>query len=217
MRFDMKLYTYWRSSAAYRIRIALNLKGLRYFQVPIHLARDEHKQDAFRAVNPQGRVPALEHDGNVITQSMAICEYLEETFSEPALLPADPVDRARVRALCQLIACEIHPMNNLSVLRYVSGELGVDDAAKQNWYAHWVAVGFSAYEAFVADSPHAYSFGDSPTLADAFLVPQVYNARRFDCDLAPYPNIVRIEQACLELDPFADAVPESQPDATETA
>ena len=211
----VKLYTYWRSSAAYRVRIALNLKGIRYFQVPIHLARDggEQHTDAYRNVNPQGRVPALEHDGLVITQSMAICEYLEEIQSKPPLLPADADGRARVRALCQLIACEIHPLNNLSVLQYLSSELRVDDDAKQAWYAHWIANGFGGYEKHLALRPETYSHGDGPTLADAFLVPQVYNARRFNCDLAPYPNIVRIEQTCLALDAFADAIPEEQPDA----
>ena len=213
----MRLYTYWRSSAAYRVRIALNLKGVAAEQVPVHLVRDGGEQygDTYRGINPQSRVPALEDGGRVLTQSLAILEYLEETHPEPPLLPPDPAGRARVRALAQIVACDIHPLNNLRVLRYLKREAGLDDAARDAWYRHWIADGFAAMEALLAGSPETGRFchGDAPTLADACLVPQVYNARRYACDLAPYPTLTRVEAACLALPAFQRATPEAQPDA----
>ncbi len=214
----MILHTYWRSSAAYRVRIALALKGLDHEKVYVHLTRGggEHLLPAFAALNPQRLVPALELDeGAVLTQSMAIVEYLEETYPQPALLPADVLGRARVRALAQSIACEVHPLNNLRVLRYLVHELGVDDEAKTAWYRHWVQVGFEAFESALAGSSAtgAYCHGDAPTLADVCLVPQVYNAQRFDVDLEPYPTIRRVAAACAALEAFAEAAPEAQADA----
>lgn len=212
----MKLFTYFRSSAAYRLRIALRLKGLEAKQqVAIHLRRREQQAPAFTALNPQGLVPALEVDGAVLTQSLAIIEYLEETHPEPPLLPADALGRARVRALALAVACDLHPLNNLRVLRYLGDRLGIDEAARNAWYAHWVAEGLGALEAMVARSPATGRFchGDLPGLADLCLVPQLYNARRQACDLAPYPTLTRIEGECLALPAFADAAPERQPDA----
>ena len=214
----MILHGYWRSSAAYRVRIALALKGLDHEQVLVHLTRGggEQLSEAFAALNPQRLVPALELDGGaVLTQSMAIVEYLEETCPEPALLPADVLGRARVRALAQSIACEIHPLNNLRVLRYLVHELGLDDAAKTAWYRHWVQLGFEAFERALAgsDDTGTYCHGDAPTLADVCLMPQIYNAQRFDVGLEPYPTIRRVAAACAALPAFAGAAPEAQPDA----
>jgi maleylacetoacetate isomerase len=211
----VKLYTYWRSSAAYRVRIALNLKGLAYESVPVDLAPAAAEQLAapFAAVTPEQRVPVLEHDGVRLTQSLAIMEYLEESHPAPPLLPADPVSRARGRALAQLVACDIHPLNNLSVLVYLRRELGADDTAVNAWYRHWVVRGLRAIEAHLRAAPAPYCCGESPGLADACLVPQLYNARRFDCDLSDVPEAVRIEQACLALAAFDDARPERQSDA----
>ncbi len=215
----MILHSYWRSSAAYRVRIALALKGLAHDKAYVHLTRGggEHLADAFAALNPQRLVPALELDGgHVLTQSMAIVEYLEETHPEPALLPADALGRARVRALAQSIACEIHPLNNLRVLRYLVHELGVDDAAKNAWYRHWVELGFEAFERALAGNAEtgAFCHGDTPTLADVCLIPQIYNAQRFEVDLEPYPTIRRVAGACAALDAFAEAAPEAQADAS---
>jgi maleylacetoacetate isomerase len=213
----LKLYGYWRSSAAYRVRIALGLKGLTWESVPVHLVRDggEQRKPSYRHINPQGRVPALEHDGRVLTQSLAIIEYLDETWPAPALLPSTAAARARVRALAQLIACDIHPLNNLRVLQYVGKEFGQSEDARNDWYRHWIADGFDALEALLAASPETgrYCHGDAPGLADALLVPQVYNARRYQCDLAAYPTITRIDQACSELPAFERARPERQLDA----
>ncbi|WP_183634934.1 maleylacetoacetate isomerase [Niveibacterium umoris] len=213
----MKLYTYFRSSAAYRVRIALNLKGLTPEMVPVHLVRGggEQRQPAFLALNPQGLVPALEDEGHVLTQSLAIIEYLDETHPVPPLLPGDPAGRARVRAIAQSIACEIHPLNNLRVLGYLTGTLGVTDAQKHAWCRHWVQTGFAALEARLATDPATgrYCHGEAPTLADCLLVPQLFNARRFEVDLAPYPTLCRIEAACLALDAFVAAAPERQADA----
>jgi maleylpyruvate isomerase len=228
----MKLYTYFRSSAAWRVRIALNLKGLPYEAVPVHLLRHggEQLQDAYRAINPSALVPSLEDEGAMgttatITQSMAIIEYLEETHPQVALLPAAPLERARVRALAQTIACDIHPLNNLRVLRYLVGTIKIDEEAKGAWYRHWIAEGFAALEAQLtrdpaagapaagAPAPGRFCHGDTPTIADCFLVPQVYNAARFAVDMTPYPRIAGIDAACAELPAFAAAHPSRQADA----
>lgn len=210
------LYGYFRSSAAYRVRIALNLKGLAYDQAPVNLVKGEQRGEEFLARNPQGLVPALiTDDGARLTQSLAICEYLDERYPDPALLPADAAGRARVRALAQAVACEIHPLNNLRVLKYLTGELGVDEATKMTWYRHWISEGFAALEAQLSREAGSGDFchGDTPGLADLCLVPQVFNAERFACDLAAYPRIRRIVANCRALDAFARAAPEAQPDA----
>jgi maleylacetoacetate isomerase len=213
----MKLYTYFRSSAAYRVRIALNLKGLAYDAVPVHLVKGggEHLQDAYRAVNPSALVPSLQDEGATITQSMAILEYLEETHPATPLLPAAPLERARVRELAQMIACDIHPVNNLRILRYLVRTLGVSDDAKNEWYRHWIKEGFAALEAHLArdPAPGRFCHGDTPTMADCFLVPQVYNAQRFDIDMTAYPRIAAINDACAALPAFAAAHPAQQPDS----
>lgn len=212
----IRLYTYFRSSAAYRVRIALNLKGMDYQAVPVHLVRNggEHKSAEYLALNPQGLVPALETDGQVLTQSLAILEYLDETHPDPALLPADPLGRARVRAIAQAIACDIHPINNLRVLQYLGGTLGLDQAAKDDWYRHWVETGLQAVEAMLAADRRTGTFchGDQPGLADCCLVPQVFNARRFNCDLTALPTIMRIAERCEQIDAFNQAAPAQQPD-----
>ncbi|MDW5376172.1 maleylacetoacetate isomerase [Halomonas sp. HP20-15] len=213
----MKLYGYFRSSAAYRVRIALNLKGLDYERVAVDLVNGEQRSGDNLARNPQGLVPTLEtDDGARLTQSLAICEYLDERYPDPPLLPSDAEARARVRALAQLIACEIHPLDNLKVLKYLTGELGLDEAAKLTWYRHWIAEGFDALEMSLADSPAtgAFCHGDAPGLADLCLVPQVFNAKRFECDLSGYPTLRRIAERCETLEAFQRARPEHQPDAT---
>lgn len=210
------LYGYFRSSAAYRVRIALNLKGIDYDQAPVNLVKGEQRGEANLTRNPQGLVPILEtSEGTQLTQSLAICEYLDELYPEPALLPAGAEGRARVRALAQIVACEIHPLNNLKVLKYLVGELGVDDEAKLGWYRHWIAEGFQALEARLTAEAGSGDFchGSSPGLADICLVPQVFNAERFECDLSPYPTIRRIVANCRALPAFAEAAPEAQPDA----
>lgn len=210
------LYGYFRSSAAYRVRIALNLKGLAYEPALINLVKGEQRSDDYRARNPQGLVPLLETDDGIrLTQSLAICEYLEERHPTPALLPHTPEERARVRALAQLVASEIHPLNNLKVLKYLVHELKVGDEAKTAWYRHWVTEGFDALEAMLTLEAGSGEFchGDAPTLADLCLVPQVYNAERFECDLSAYPRIQRITANCRALPAFAQAAPEAQPDA----
>ncbi len=214
----LKLYGYWRSSAAYRVRIALNLKGLAYRQVPVHLVRDGGEQhgQAYQALNPQGLVPLLvddENGGAPIAQSLAIIEYLEEIFPVPAILPADPVARAQVRALALHLACDVHPLNNLRVLQYLSRELGVDDAAKNAWYRNWVAEGLAAVEQGLAAYGDTFSLGTRPGYLEACLVPQVYNARRFDCDLDAYPRILALTARCEALEAFRHAAPDAQPDA----
>jgi len=209
----VKLYSYFRSSAAYRARIALNLKGLPYEMASIHLTRGGGQQHgaAFRAVNPQRRVPALAHDnGDMLIQSLAIIEYLDETHPEPPLLPADPAARAHVRALAQVIACDIHPLNNTSPLFYLKNTLKQDQDTINTWYVHWVTVGFEAVEALLRPGP--YAFGDKVTLADVCLVPQVANARRFNVPLDRFPKIVAVDAACLKLPAFDKARPENQPD-----
>ncbi len=210
----MRLYSYWRSSAAYRVRIALNLKGLDYEIVPVSLApgESEHRKAAYRAINPQMLVPFLEDDDIAIGQSMAILEYLEETYTENPLLPAATGARARIRSFCNSICCDIHPLNNLRVMKYLKSELEVSDDDYLDWYAHWINEGFESAEAFVSYGKGRYAYGEKPTLADAFLVPQVYNARRFKVPLDDFPNLVRIVDACNELPVFQRAAPESQPD-----
>ncbi len=213
----LRLYTYFRSSAAYRVRIALALKGLAYESEPVHLLRGggEQLQAAYRTLNPAALVPALQDEGAMLTQSLAILEYLEETHPAPALLPPDAPGRARVRALALAVACDIHPLNNLRVLRYLSHMLQVPEAARNTWAQHWIALGFAALEEDLARSPHTglCCHGDAPTLADCCLVPQVFNARRFGLDLAPYPTVLRIAEHCEGLAPFQAAHPARQPDA----
>ncbi len=214
----MKLYTYWRSSAAYRVRIGLNLKETSYEDVYVHLVKDggEQLSESYQAINPQALVPSLElPDGQYLTQSMAILEYLDETVDGHNLLPRDALDRAYVRSLAQSIACEVHPVNNLRVLKYLSSALKVTDDDKTAWYRHWVEVGLNAFEQALekSDKMGDFCFGDKPTLADICLVPQVYNARRFNVDLTPYPHIIRIDKNCQSLDAFAKAAPEQQGDA----
>ena len=211
------LYGYWRSSAAYRVRMALNLKGLDFEQRHVHLVRDggEQHSEEYRALNPQGRVPTLLHGERVLTQSPAILEYLEEVFPESALLPGDPDGRARVRALCAVIACDTHPLNNLQVLKYLTGTLGIDEQAKLEWYRHWVAAGLDSFETLLADSEETGDFchGDSVSLADCCLLPQVYNARRFHCDESRWINIRRVCAALESMPEIDRATPENQPDA----
>ena len=214
----MKLYTYFRSSAAYRVRIALNLKGLPYEMAPVHLVKDGGQQNSasYRQRSPLGIVPCLEtDDGFDLTQSLAIIEYLEETCPETPLLPARPVDRARVRAIAQTISCDIHPINNLRVLNYLGNQLGISAEDKTRWYRHWVNEGLLAVERMLADDERTGRFchGDTPGLADCCLVPQVFNALRFDCPLEQMPTIRRIHEACATLASFRAAAPANQPDA----
>lgn len=210
----MKLYSYFRSSAAYRVRIALNLKGISYDMSAIHLTRDGGRQHTpeYRAVNPQARVPALElSNGEILTQSLAIIEYLDEIHPEPPFLPVDAVARAKTRAIAQLIACDIHPLNNLIALQYLKRQLKHEQAEIDTWYHHWILEGFSALESMLGSGP--YSCGDKVTLADICLVPQVANARRLKVPLEKFPKIVAADAACLKLQAFEKARPEQQPDA----
>jgi len=211
----MKLYGYFRSSAAFRVRIALNLKKLDYENAFIHLRRGDQAGPEFLGVNPQGLVPALEMGDQLLTQSMAIIEYLDETHPEPPLLPRDAAGRARTRALAAIVACDIHPLNNLRVLRYLHGPLGHDQEAIERWYNHWITSGFNAFERLLADDPRTGTFchGDTPGLADIALVPQVYNAHRYPLDLTHYPTILRVYENCKALDAFAAADPDRQPDS----
>ncbi len=211
----MKLYSYWRSSAAYRVRIALNHKKIEYQQITPNLASGEHLSVDYRATNPQGLVPALAHEGAIIAQSLAIIEYLESVQPEPPLWPSDPLGRARVNEMALAIACDIHPLNNLRVLKYLRNELSQDEAAVSAWYSRWVKDGFHALETWAgpysADGKHL--FGDSVSLADVCLVPQMYNARRFGVELQDYPRLVAIDEHLRSLPAFAAAAPEQQPDA----
>jgi len=210
----VKLYSYFRSSAAYRVRIALNLKGLAYETVPVHLVKEggHNRRPEFRAINPQMRVPALvAPTGDVLIQSLAIIEYLDETHPEPPLLPKDPIARAQARAIAEIVGCDIHPLNNIGSLRYLKRELHQEQAAIDAWYHHWVLTGFEAIEALVRPGP--YACGGAVTVADLCLVPQVYNARRLNVPLDKFPKIVAIDAACLALPAFDRARPENQPDA----
>lgn len=213
----MKLYSYFRSSAAFRVRIALNVKGVPYEVVPIHLLRGGGEQfsEAYARTNPLSLIPALENEGGVLTQSLAIIEYLEERYPEPPLLPADPCSRAYARSLALSIACDIHPLNNLRVLRYLVRDLGVSEDHKNAWYRHWVELGLGQLERVVVANGRSgrYALGDRVTVADVTIVPQIFNARRFGCDLANAPTLAGIADRCMELDPFARAQPSAQPDA----
>jgi maleylacetoacetate isomerase len=212
----MKHYGFFRSSAAFRLRIALNLKGLQAEPVLVNFARQEQFGESYRGVNPQARVPSLVlDDGTVLIQSLAIIEYLEETHPNPPLLPKDAKGRARVRGLANLIACDIHPLNNLAVLNYLRDQLKVEEPARNAWYRHWVAQGFQAFETLLADSRDTGRFchGDSPGLADLCLVPQVFNAQRYECPLGGCPTIMRVFSACMALDAFDKAQPSKQPEA----
>lgn len=214
MLHGMKLYNYFRSSTSYRVRIVLALKGLAYEYVPVDLRGGAQQQADYATLNPERLVPLLVlDDGQRLSQSMAIMEYLEEIHPAPALLPQDALGRARVRALMQIIACDIHPLDNLRVLKYLVHELGASHEAKDAWYRHWVRQGLLAYEARLAEQPAAYSHGDQPTLADCCLVPQIYNAQRFACDLSGLPHVMRVFQACEALPAFVQAHPSACPDA----
>lgn len=218
----MKLHNYYRSSASFRVRIAMALKGLDYEYLAVHLARGEHKLPEYAALSADRLVPLLEVDGERLSQSMAIIEYLDETHPEPALLPADALGRARVRGLAQTIACEIHPVNNLRVLKYLSKELKVDEAAKNSWYCHWVQEGLQGFERQLAQldqqrraaghKPSTYCWGNTPGLADCCLVPQIFNAQRFDCDLSGLPLTMAAFDACMQLPAFQQAEPANCPD-----
>jgi len=210
----MKLYNFFRSSASFRVRIALALKGLAYDYVPVHLPKGAHRQPALAGALPEKLVPVLElDDGTRLTQSMAIIEYLDERHRQPPLLPDDALGRARVRALAQIVACEIHPLNNLRVLKYLVHDLKLSQETKNGWYRHWVRLGFEAFETHLANGPAGrYSHGDAPTLADCLLVPQIFNAKRFDCDLSGLPRTMAAFDACMALPAFQQAQPSACPD-----
>lgn len=210
-----KLYTFWRSSASYRVRIALNHKGLDYEPALIHFRKEggQHRKPEFLAKNPQGLVPVWEEGAWSLNQSLAIIEYLDEAHPEAPLIPADLKARAEVRAMAQIIACEMHPLNNLRVLNYLKQELGHEQTQVDEWYRHWCTLGFEALEPMLEKKSGICCYGDNVTLVDCCLVPQVYNARRFNCDLTPYPNVMRITEVLNELEAFVQAAPENQPDA----
>jgi maleylacetoacetate isomerase/maleylpyruvate isomerase len=212
---SLTLYSYFRSSASYRVRIALNLKGIAYDIVPVNLLKAEQLSPEYRTINPQGMLPALVEGGNIFTQSLSIMEYLEERTPKPPLLPADAAGRARVRALAQIIACEMAPLNNIGTMNFLRNELAQGDAARTAWYAHWIAKGFSAFEALLSAGKEtgAYCHGDTPTIADCCLVPQLFNAKRYECDLTPYPRLQAIAARCEEHPAFIAAHPSKQPDA----
>jgi maleylpyruvate isomerase len=213
----MKLYTFFRSSASYRVRIALNLKGIPYQQQPIHLRRGggEQLQPSYTTINPQALVPALEDDGRILTQSLAIIEYLDEKYPNPPLLPREPADKAAVRSMALVVACEIHPIQNLRVLNYLKSAHGQTDEQANRWAQHWIELGLTGLEEMIVKQPvqGQFCFGNYPSLADICLVPQLGNARRFGCDLSQYPTIMAVEKRCLAMAAFADATPEKQPDA----
>ena len=213
----MKLYTFFRSSASYRVRIALNLKAIGCEQAPIHLRRGggEQLMPAYTAINPQALVPTLEDNGRILTQSLAIMEYLEETHPNPPLLPKDPADRALVRSMALVIACEVHPIQNLRVLNYVKATYNQTDEQVNKWAQHWIDLGLAALQEMIVAQPKRgkFCFGDVPTLADVCLIPQLGNARRYGCDLSKYPTILEIEKNCNAIPAFANAAPEKQPDA----
>ena len=213
----MQLYSFYRSSATYRVRIALNLKEVPYQLLPVHLVRDEgeHRRPELRALNPQGFVPTLVDGARVFTQSLAIIEYLDELYPDPPLLPGSARDRARIRGLAQIIACDIHPLSNIRVVDYLHEVLGAEEAERMAWHRRWITEGLEALESMLADNPATGEFchGDDPTLADICLVPQVYNAQRYQCDLSAFPIIGCITRRCLGIEAFARAAPERQPDA----
>lgn len=212
----MKLYTFFRGSSPFRLRIALNLKGLPYEAIPVHLGKGEHRKPEFGAVNPQQLLPALVlDDGHVLNQSLAIIEYLDELHPNPPLIPKEPKARARVRSLSLLVACEIHPLNNARTLAYLRKQLGLNEEQVNTWYRHWVADGLAKLEAEMTRGPGVgkFSHGDAPTMADCCLVPQIFNAQRFNCDLAPYPTLMRVYAECMKLEAFDRAQPSKQPDA----
>lgn len=213
---NVKLYGFFRSGTSHRLRIALNLKGLTYEQVAVDLRKEEHLGDAYRAINPQQLVPALEVDGNVLIQSPAIIEWLEERYPKPPLLPSEPNERAAVRALAAIVGCDIHPVNNRRILEMLRHRFGADDAAVNEWCANWIGAGFDAFEALVLSHvrPGPFAFGDRPTLPDVYLVPQVESARRFNVDLTRWPRLQEIDVACASLDAFRRARPSAQPDAS---
>jgi maleylacetoacetate isomerase len=207
----VKLYTYFRSSAAYRVRIALNLKGVAYEPIAINLLKGEQTSEAYAALNPQMRLPSLDIGGTVLIQSPAILEYLDEVHPEPPLLPLGAVQRAKVRAVSAIIGCDVHPLNNSGTLAYLKKQLGCDQAAADAWYAHWIVEGFKAIEPLLGPGP--FAFGAKPTLADLYLVPQVFNARRFHVPLDAFPKITAADAACSRIEAFRAAAPENQPDA----
>lgn len=212
----MTLHGYWRSSASYRVRLAANLKGLAYDQVSYDLRRGEQGTPALRQLAPLGLVPALEVDGDSLTQSLAILEWLEETHPTPPLLPAGSMQRAAVRAMAAAIACDIHPLNNLRVLQSLRRDLGASEQAVQDWISRWIRDGFAALETMVSSHGADFCFGDTPTMADCCLIPQIYNARRFNVDLGDFPKLIAVDAKCAELDAFARALPERQADADGT-
>lgn len=209
----MRLYGYFRSSAAYRVRIALNLKDQPYESVPVNLAEGAQNKAPYKALNPQGRVPAFDGPDGLIIQSPAILDYIEDRWPEPPLMPADLATRAFARSCCALIGCDIHPLNNLAVLKYLKTELGADQAAVDRWYKHWITQGFTALETLLAPRAGPFALGESVSMVDLYLVPQLFNARRFDTPLEAFPTLTAIETACLALDAFARARPEVQEDA----
>jgi maleylacetoacetate isomerase len=210
----MKLHTYFRSSAAFRVRIALNLKGLAYDAAFVHLAKGEHRKPEYTAINPQALVPTLEEAGRRLTQSLAIIEYLDESRPMPPLMPKEAFARARVRALSLIVACEIHPLNNLRVLQHLKRALGQNEEQVNAWYRHWIADGLGKLEFGLSDGGAGrFSHGDTPTMADCCLVPQVFNAQRYQCDTTPYPTVMRVHAECMKLDAFVRAQPGKQPDA----
>lgn len=215
----IKLYSYWRSSAAYRIRIALNLKGLEYEIVPVNMVKDggEQHSEQYKSLNPQGLVPTLIDDTVTLTQSMAILEYLEDKYPNPALLPDALTKRAFARQIAQTIACDIHPLDNLRVLKYLSGTLKVNDEEKNIWYHHWIIKGFDALEAWLRSGTGPYCLGSEITMADACLIPQLYNAHRFEVPLDNYPRLLEIEKECLKVEAFQSAQPENQPDTVKSS